>query len=57
MPIKIGTYKEIESIYDLNSDFLIKRLINKRNAYLKKYKNKSLQEIEYYSHKGIVGEI
>lgn len=57
VPIKLGIYKEIESPYDLNNEILVQRLINKRDAYVKKYKNKVSKEHEYYNAKGYMEEI
>jgi ethanolamine-phosphate cytidylyltransferase len=57
IPKKLGIYKEIESPYDLNNEILVQRLINKRDAYVKKYINKAGKEQEYYNTKGYMGEI
>jgi ethanolamine-phosphate cytidylyltransferase len=57
VPKKIGIYKEIESPYDLDNEILVQRLINKRGAYVQKYKNKIEKEAEYYNSKGFLGEI
>lgn len=57
IPKKIGIYKEIESPFDLNSEVLVKRLIEKRDNYMKKFQNKTKKEEQYYEKKEYIPEI
>lgn len=52
VPKKLEIYQEIESEYDLTNELLVQRILKKRDVYMKKYKNKSIKEVEYYQNKG-----
>lgn len=57
VPKKLGIYQQIESSHDLTSELLVKRLIENREKYIRKYQNKSKKESEYYQSKEYINEI
>jgi len=57
VPKKLEIYKEIQSDFDLTNDVLVKRLIERREYYIKKYQNKAKKEEEYYKKKEYVSEV
>lgn len=57
VPRKLGIFQQIESVYDMTSEVLVKRLIDNRDKYVKKFQSKSEKEKNYYQTKEYVNEI
>jgi len=57
VPKQMGIYQEIVSESELTNEVLIKRLIERRERYLKKYENKSKREEDYYKNKEYISEV
>lgn len=53
VPKKLGIYEEISYDFDLNNEILVKRILEKREQYVKKYKNKSKKEEIYYKNEKV----
>lgn len=53
---KLGIYVSIESKFDLTNEILVKRIIENRSHYIKKYTNKKAKEDDYYQQKEYVEE-
>ena len=53
VPKKLGIYEEIFYDFDLNNEILVKRILEKREQYVKKYKNKSQKEEIYYKNEKV----
>lgn len=53
VPKKLGIYEEIFYEFELNNEILVKRILEKREQYVKKYKNKSEKEEIYYKQEKV----
>jgi len=53
VPKKYNIYEEIFYDFDLNNEILVKRILEKREQYVKKYKNKSEKEEVYYKQEKV----
>jgi ethanolamine-phosphate cytidylyltransferase len=57
VPKKLGIFQQIESKYSLDTDEIAKRLLFRREHFIKKYENKKKKEDEYYNEKKYIEEI
>ena len=53
---KLGIYVQIQSKFDLTNEVLVRRILENRNHYIKKYTNKKAKEDDYYQQKQFVEE-